>query len=108
MFKNELRETRWAKGPSVVVFSILTSNFRSRSHEMSHVESDQTRRDIAVSAGVGAWKTRGRASTAAAPTGSCASVERAGAIVAVLAAADDDAIGREQRHSCTPSFPRTL
>ena len=80
MFKNELRETRWAKGPG----------------------------DIAVSARVGAWKTRGRASTAAAPTGSCASVERAGAIVAVLAAADDDAIGREQHHSCTPSFPRTL
>ena len=68
----------------------------------------QTRRYVTVSAGVGAWKTRGRASTAAAPTGSCASVERAGAIVAVLAAADADAIGREQRHSCTPSFPRTL
>ena len=99
MFKNELRETRWAKGPSVVVFSILTSNFRSRS---------QTRRYVTVSARVGAWKTRGRASTAAAPTGSCASVERAGAIVAVLAAAADDAIGREQHHSCTPSFPRTL
>jgi hypothetical protein len=35
-------------------------------------------------------------------------VERAGAIVAVLAAADADAIAREQHHSCTPSFPRTL
>ena len=57
---------------------------------------------------VTSWKTRGRASTAAAPTGSCASVERAGAIVAVLAAADADAIAREQHPSCTPSFPRTL
>jgi hypothetical protein len=27
MFKNELRDTRWAKGPSVVVFSTLTSKF---------------------------------------------------------------------------------
>ena len=82
MFKNEVRETNYAMGEGPG--------------------------DIAVSAGVGAWKTRGRASTAAAPTGSCASVERAGAIVAVLAAADADAISREQRHSCTPSFPRTL